>query len=69
MMSQFELSYTSLPVCPYCGHKDKDPNDTFSGEDIEFTAETECGSCEKEFMVSRNVEITYTTAKIEGDVE
>jgi len=47
-------------TCPYCGWEDEDSWEF--GED-EGTAT--CGSCEKEFNVTREIEVTYSTSRIE----
>lgn len=45
--------------CPYCDFEDKD-----SWEFEQDEAVHECGSCEKEFNVVRNIEVTYSTSRI-----
>lgn len=46
--------------CPYCDWEDKD-----SWEFGEDSGTYTCGSCEKEFNVERNVEVTYSTSRID----
>ncbi|OAJ67729.1 hypothetical protein [Gluconobacter cerinus] len=56
------------PVCPYCGHKDRDwwdSSEPLADEDI---VQMECGSCEREYTVSCSIEILFTTAKTEDDL-
>lgn len=47
-------------TCPYCGWEDND-----SWEFDEDEGVVTCGSCEKEFNVTRNIEVTYSTSRIE----
>lgn len=54
--------YKSNIICPYCGWVDND-----SWELDEDDGINECGSCEKEFNVSREIEISYSTSRIECD--
>jgi hypothetical protein len=63
----FRTLYASCIVCPFCGKKYFDGSDFFSGEDMEADKERECGGCKKLFQVQREVEITYSTYKIEGE--
>ena len=46
--------------CPYCDWEDKD-----SWEFSEDSGTCTCGDCGKEFNVEREVEITYSTSKID----
>lgn len=56
---RFDTRYTDKPVCPHCGHEQKD--------DWEFPDEGEvyCGECEKEFHLYRMVTWSYVTSKNE----
>ena len=45
--------------CPYCEWED---NNSWEFDQDEGT--TECGGCEKEFNVTRNIEVTYSTSRI-----
>ena len=54
-----EHNYESNITCPYCGWED---NDSWEFDQEDGTVE--CGGCEKEFNVSRNVEVTYSTSRI-----
>jgi hypothetical protein len=60
-----DLKYNSEPVCPHCGCKKKDAWEINFGDDLEGSTETTCDGCEEEFRVERNVEVTYTTSKIQ----
>lgn len=46
-------------ICPYCGHKQSDPWEYFTGrrEDTTIT----CGECEKDFRATQHTAITYST--------
>lgn len=50
--------YTREIVCPYCGCEFSDSWEYGDGEDI---GEVECECCEKEFFVSRVIDITYVS--------
>lgn len=50
--------YTDEIICPYCGEKHGD-----SWERQSDNGEDECQKCWETFEWSRNVEITYSTAK------
>lgn len=56
-----DLSYTYLPVCPYCAYADVDAWELdFDGDD---SIETDCGACDKTYIVVRHVSIEYSTRK------
>ena len=58
-MSDIDHEYTCNIVCPYCGSEDKDGWELLpDGEDLGLIA---CGDCGKEFYVTRNIRITYST--------
>lgn len=59
--SESDCLCTHDPVCPYCGTEQSDFWEV-SGEDGEY----ECGECERTFMWSRYVEVTYSTKPIVG---
>lgn len=64
-MNDIEIDHecTDNAVCPYCGHVDKD-----SWELPENDSETQCGSCGKEYFYERSVFVSYSTHKIESEV-
>lgn len=62
-MSKIKNSYTSEPVCPYCGHEVRDAWE-FSLSDGEST-EYECGSCDQTFDITRHITVDYSTHKKE----
>ena len=45
-------------VCPYCGHKYRDSWEL--GDGGEGCGETECGSCDREFIWVRHISVSYT---------
>lgn len=55
-----EHKYENQIKCPYCDWEDSD-----SWEFGEDDGTATCGSCEKEFNVTREVEVTYSTSRIE----
>lgn len=57
----------SEPICPYCGHLDRDwAFETRSPFDLEDRgAVVECGECEQEYYLTCSVAITYITETIE----
>lgn len=63
-MSDIDTDYTQYITCPYCGHKDRDSWEVDFGPGIEGDTTVECGSCSKEFFVSRHIEVTYFSRKI-----
>jgi len=63
-----DTQYTKNATCPYCGHEDKDSWEIeFDGMEGDTT--NICGKCEKEYTVSRHVEITYCSFKEESNEE
>ena len=62
MNTREETSDTDEIVCPHCGHEYQDSWDA----NIETDCDTEivCESCNKEFIVSAQTYIKYTSSKI-----
>lgn len=52
---------SDFPVCPYCSYDNRDAITDLHGDESELY----CGECGKTFTVTREVEITFTTSKIE----
>jgi len=50
---------TPQPVCPHCGHIDRDAWEIDYGAND--AAEVTCGKCDKDYTIIRHVETTYTT--------
>lgn len=61
----YEWDYNSNIICPYCGYENE-PDSEYDDRDFEEAHETECGSCEKHFMVIPTVEIQYSSEPIEN---
>lgn len=49
-------------TCPYCGCQDSDSWEA-GDEDENY----QCGSCEKNFSMTREIDVSYTTYKKEDD--
>ena len=54
-----EHKYEKNIKCPYCDWEDQD-----SWEFNEDSGVVNCGGCEKEFNVTRDIEVTYSTSRI-----
>jgi len=54
-----EYKYEKQIKCPYCGWEDRD-----SWEFTEDSGTHSCENCEREFNVERDIEVTYSTSKI-----
>lgn len=54
-----DTDYTPEIICPRCGYKHTDCSEWSEGLN-------ECADCERAFNMSRDVEVTYTTAKVEA---
>ena len=52
-----DYTFESEPACPHCGEEIQDAWELF--RDMEETVETECGSCEKPFTITRSVSFHY----------
>lgn len=53
-----------LITCPYCGHEDQDSWE-FGGHQEE-PLEVECGVCERPFVVTMYIQVTYTSEPIKA---
>lgn len=58
-----EHKYEENIKCPYCDYEWKD-----SWEFTEDDGTHTCGSCDREFNVTREIEITYSTSRIDCEV-
>jgi transcription elongation factor Elf1 len=54
-----EHKYETYIKCPYCNYEDEDSWE-FDEDEGTYT----CGSCEEEFNVTREIEVTYSTSMI-----
>jgi len=53
--------HSQEPICPYCGHQQRDFWE-YSGED----GDHDCDNCERRFRWSRHTDVTYNTEPIIG---
>lgn len=67
MIKIIEYTYEINIKCPYCDSEDRDSWE-FEGDDGEEVQKT-CGSCEKEFNVTKNIQVTYSTSRISCEQE
>lgn len=61
--SDLKYLYNTKAVCPHCDYEneiDKEDDFPIRNDDEE---NMECGNCEKEFIVSASIDITYSTSK------
>ena len=63
-MTDFKTSYQDDPICPHCGHKQRDAWDIDFGPCAEGDTTVTCGSCNEEFQCYRIVNVYYTTHKV-----
>jgi hypothetical protein len=54
---EFDTWHTQEVICPHCGHEHSD------SWEFQDSCTTECHSCDKLFIMERNIEITYSTSK------
>ena len=59
-MKEIHHEYTDETTCPYCGHEESDSWEIAGDDDC---GETECGSCDKKYLFSRSVSVSYSTTK------
>lgn len=62
MDTEIDTDYQSEITCPYCGWKDRDSWDYSWGYGSEELG-IECGKCEKEFIVYRDITVDYSSRK------
>ena len=65
--TELDCSYNSEIMCPYCGESDSDSWEVRGEPDEE--RQITCGYCEREFLFTRSLEVTYSSRKIEEIVE
>lgn len=56
MNTQYEDNIT----CPFCGYVDRDSWEVDFGG-MEGEEKLECGECQKEFVVTKHIEVTYSS--------
>ncbi len=60
-MADYRMS--AQPFCPYCNYLVRDAWEIIS--EMECSTEHECGSCEREFTISRSVIFYYSASALE----
>ncbi len=68
MMSEkeFDTRYTDSPVCPYCGIVFEDYiSDMKAGKGDGDRWEEHCDECDKDFIITLDVEVTFCTEEKE----
>ena len=63
MTEQRDTSLTASPVCPHCGHVERDAWEWNFGAGLEGEHTGECNSCGETFKTEREVSVYYTTTK------
>lgn len=59
-----ETERTDDPICPHCGHRERDAWEINFGPGIEGDAVVTCGSCGEEYNCLRDAIVTYSTYKL-----
>ena len=60
-MNQIDLDYTDEPVCPHCG---AEMADAWEYQLLDGDSEVvDCGRCGQQYKMTRNIDVTYSTAK------
>jgi len=65
--TKYDTSFTEAPICPYCGHAQRDAWELDFGPGMEGDGDVWCGECDERFECSRNATISYTTRKRGAD--
>ena len=60
MDNEIDALFTNEIVCPYCGHEISDSWECPDADD-----ELYCDNCGKEFSYIRNIEVTYSSYKLD----
>ena len=61
---EYELTLNRNPKCPWCGYEHHDAWEWQLKLDGDYT-EHECDRCEKPFKTTIDIDVTYTTERIE----
>ena len=56
-----DTTHTEFPVCPHCGHVERDAWEIEFGPGLDGDAVTSCGSCGKYYFVTRDCTVRYST--------
>ena len=59
-----EPTFTDEIVCPWCGYEELD-----SWEAPDHDDESVCEECGKVFAYEREIEVTYSSRRVEGDLD
>lgn len=62
-MRDDEMRLLDQPVCPHCGHVERDAWEIDFGPGLDGDTVHTCGSCGEEYEVSREVTVYYSTRK------
>ncbi len=60
-MTDQDTALTPQPVCPHCGHKERDAWEWNFGNLLEGSHRGDCNSCGETFTTEREVSVYYTT--------
>jgi DNA-directed RNA polymerase subunit RPC12/RpoP len=64
MSKEIDTKYTEDIVCPHCGHVHSD-----SWEIESNSGNDKCSRCDKEFGFERDIEVTYSTWKLNNQIK
>jgi len=64
-MCKADTSYTTRPVCPYCGFKEEDWYDGIGQKYDGDSWDVDCRECDNTYTVMLFVEINFSTKKKE----
>lgn len=62
-MSEIRTIAQDQPVCPHCGHRERDAWEINFGPGCEGDAIVTCGGCDEEYQCYRECTVTYNTYK------
>lgn len=55
---------TDEAVCPYCGNEEDSSHEFFDGSHRDTTTAS-CSACDKDYELSRDFSVTYTSRRVE----
>lgn len=64
---KIETEYTEEPICPYCGNEESDAWEIDFGIGLDGDTEIYCSDCGKEYHLSRNVIVSYSSKRLNDD--
>ncbi len=65
-MTTFKTEWAAQIICPYCGHKNQEPEDVNYLDDRR--RDVCCEECDREFEYAPNMRVTFSTYKKRGAV-